>query len=184
MAKAEILMPFIKSWEGGYVNDQNDRGGATNEGVTIDTFRQVFGKDKTVSDLKNMTDAQWLTVFRKYYWNRWRADNINDQSIANLLVDWVWASGEYGITIPQAVMGVLTDGMVGGKTLGMVNAREPQELFAALWQRRKQFIENICNTRPANRIFYAGWMRRLNGIQYGYLKYNNGIKHYYGKDED
>ena len=50
------FIKFILSWEGGFVNDQRDSGGATNKGVTLSTFQTVFGKDKTVKDLKNITD--------------------------------------------------------------------------------------------------------------------------------
>ena len=40
------LKSFILSWEGGFVNDPRDPGGTTNKGITIVTFRSVFGKDK------------------------------------------------------------------------------------------------------------------------------------------
>lgn len=40
MAKIEPLSKFILSWEGGYVNNPNDKGGATNKGVTIATWRR------------------------------------------------------------------------------------------------------------------------------------------------
>ena len=39
MAKLEPLAKFILSFEGGYVNDPKDRGGATNMGVTIATWK-------------------------------------------------------------------------------------------------------------------------------------------------
>ena len=37
MANAKRLQPFILRWEGGFVNDPLDRGGATNKGITIGT---------------------------------------------------------------------------------------------------------------------------------------------------
>lgn len=45
MAKIDILAPFILSFEGGYVNDPHDKGGATNKGVTIAVWRK-YGYDK------------------------------------------------------------------------------------------------------------------------------------------
>ena len=36
---AQKLVPFILSWEGGFVNDPDDVGGATNKGITIATWR-------------------------------------------------------------------------------------------------------------------------------------------------
>lgn len=108
-------------WEGGFVNDPADAGGATNKGVTIGTFRQFYGKDATVEQLKNITDAQWMHIFKKGYWDRWKADEINSQKIADILVGWVWGSGVYGIKIPQRILGVKEDGIVGQKTLQAVN---------------------------------------------------------------
>jgi len=173
MAKAEILKPFILSWEGGFVNDPHDRGGATNKGVTIGTFRQVFGKDKTVADLKAITDEQWMTIFRKYYWDKWKADGINSQSIANLLVDWLWASGSYGVKIPQRVLGVSIDGIVGTKTIAAINGyKNEKELFTKLWKEREAFFTRIAV--GSQKKFLRGWLNRLNGIKYGKLVCNGG----------
>lgn len=173
MAKSEILKPFILSWEGGYVNDPYDKGGATNKGVTIATFRQVFGQNKTVTDLKNITDEQWMTIFKKYYWDRWKADQINSQSIANLLVDWVWASGNYGIKLPQKVLRVSIDGIVGPKTIAAINGYpNERELFVKLWKEREDFFKRI--GVGTQRKFLRGWLNRLNGIKYGKLVCNGG----------
>lgn len=171
MANAEILKPFILSWEGGFANVAGDRGGATNKGVTIATFRSVFGQSKTVNDLKNLTDDQWMLIFKKLFWNKWMADNIKSQDIANLLVDWVWASGAYGIKLPQKVLGVKIDGIVGNKTLAAINNYPNQrELFDKLWKERKEFFERIGKGTQAK--FLAGWLNRLNGIQFGQLRLN------------
>jgi lysozyme family protein len=45
MAKIEFLAPKIARWEGGFVNDKFDKGGATNMGITLATWKQV-GYDK------------------------------------------------------------------------------------------------------------------------------------------
>ena len=194
MAKSEVLKPFILSWEGGFVNDPADAGGATNKGVTIGTFRQVFGKDKTVADLKAMTDAQWHTIFKRYYWDKWKADQILDQSIANTVVDWVWASGQYGITNVQKLLGVAADGVVGPKTIAALDSKDAKKLFRDIYAARLSYYNRIIqasvqkyerkigrkSTRQeqlkyTNERFRKGWIRRLDGIQYGSLIYNNGL---------
>ena len=38
MADIKKLIPFLLKWEGGFVNDPVDLGGATNKGITIKTF--------------------------------------------------------------------------------------------------------------------------------------------------
>lgn len=166
MADYRKLKPFILRWEGGYTNDQADLGKQTNKGVTLSTYRSVFGKNKTVSDLKKITDEQWEFIFKKNYWDKWEADNIKDQNVANILVDWLWCSGSYGIKIPQMVLGVSADGIVGSKTIAAINARDGRELFDTIKQERKDFIDRICQTRPQNRKFKNGWLNRINSLAY------------------
>ena len=96
MAKLEPLAKFILSYEGGYVNDPHDLGGATNRGVTIATWK-AQGYDKNgdgkidVEDLKLISVEDAVGIMRRNYWNRWKADSIENQSLANALVDWTWA---------------------------------------------------------------------------------------------
>lgn len=166
MANHKILEPFIFKWEGGFVNDKDDLGGATNRGVTLATYRSVFGNMKTVKDLKRMTRVQWGVIFKKYYWDKWKADDIKDQNVANILVDWLWCSGSYGIKIPQKVLGVSIDGIVGSKTIAAINARDGRELFDTIKQERKDYIDRICQARPQNKKFKKGWLNRINSLDY------------------
>ena len=170
MANSSKLVPFILQWEGGFVNDPLDLGGATNKGVTIGAFTEYKKrkglKAPTVQDLKNISDEDWHAVFKGLYWDRWKADDIKNQAVANILVDWVWASGAHGIKIPQRLLGVTVDGIVGPKTLAAVNARNPRELFDMIKIARFDFIEDICKKRPANNKFKRGWMNRINDIAY------------------
>ena len=122
MANVYKLAPFILKWEGGFVNDPDDLGGATNMGVTIGTWKSC-GYDKDgdgdidVDDLRLLTREDVVNrVLKPHYWDRWKADLITSQSVANILVDWVWASGAHGIKIPQRLLGVTVDGHFGDDT--------------------------------------------------------------------
>lgn len=188
MAKVEKLVPFILKWEGGFVNDPVDRGGATNKGVTIGTFRSYRSKKglpaPSVQDLKDISDAEWMDILKTLYWDRWLADNIKNQSVANLLVDWVWGSGVHGIKIPQRILGVVQDGIVGPKTLAALNNMDEKEAFDKIWDARKKFFESIVNNSVAKykaenpdateatllkvtqKRFLRGWMNRLNDYRF------------------
>lgn len=176
MAKLDIIAPYILAWEGGFVNDPDDRGGATNKGVTLAVWCKQ-GYDKNGDDIIDVADLKLITakdatgILRKCYWNRWQADCIKSQSIANILVDWVWGSGKWGITIPQQMLGVTPDGVVGEKTIAALNERDPIAFFNALKMRRREFLQDICRKRPANYKFLRGWLNRLDGIKYGSLTY-------------
>ena len=172
MAKLEELLPFIEKWEGGYVNDPVDLGGATNMGVTIGTWKTV-GHDKDgdgdidVDDLKQISREDMKEcVLRPHYWNRCRADEIKSQAIANILVDWVWASGVTGIKQVQTLLGVKVDGIVGEKTLSAINSAQQRELFLRIKEARIEYVEHICTKRPANLRFRKGWLRRIADIKW------------------
>lgn len=178
MAKLEILAPFILGFEGKFANHPKDPGGATNRGVTIGTWRQV-GYDKDgdgdidVDDLKLLTEADAVNrVMRPHFWNRYQADRIKSQSVANILVDWLWASGKPAITKVQALLGVTVDGVVGEKTLAAINAQEPRAFFAKIHDLRVKFIEGVIANRPDSAVFRNGWMRRLDYIRFGALVHN------------
>ena len=179
MANVNQLAPFILKWEGGFVNDPADLGGATNMGVTIGAWKSC-GYDKDgdgdidVDDLRLLTREDVVNrVLKPHYWDRWKADLIASQSIANILVDWVWASGKNGIVIPQKILGVKPDGIVGIKTLAAINDFHNQELlFSSIKKARIDFIDTICAKRPANDKFKKGWLRRINSIGWDFLKNN------------
>lgn len=170
MADPKKLIPFILRWEGGFVNDPDDLGGATNKGITIGTFGE-YRKRKglpspTVQELKNLSENDWYKIFKTMYWDRWRGDEIKSQSVANILVDWVWASGVHGIRRPQTILGVAPDGVVGAKTIAALNAAYPERLFEAIKDDRARFIDEICKARPKNEKYRKGWMNRINAIKY------------------
>lgn len=170
MADMDLFVPFVLGWEGGFVDDPCDRGGATNMGVTLATWRSV-GYDKDGDGDIDVDDLRLLSredvaerVLRPHYWNRWRADEIRSQPVAEMLVDWVWASGRWGIVVPQRILGVAQDGVVEPRTLAAVNSADPRALFAEIKAARLRFVENIVRRDPSQRRFLRGWVNRIEAI--------------------
>lgn len=166
MADAKLMIPFIRRWEGGYVNDPDDKGGCTMMGVTIKTYQKYFGKDKTCDDLRNITDDEWLEIFKDGYWKPWKADEIKNQSIAQLVVDMGWGSGpKTAIKKVQACLGCKPDGIVGPKTLAALNQSPASGVFRKLWVMRYQWFHEIAKVGN-NKKFLRGWLNRLNDIKF------------------
>lgn len=174
MANSALLWPFIASYEGGFVNDPQDAGGATNRGITLSTWK-TYGRDKDgdgdidEADLRMMTAAEAEDIFRRRYWNACRADEIACQSVANALVDWLWCSGKPAIMAVQRAAGAKADGIIGPITIAAVNAMPGLTLFNRIQAARLAFLTEICQKRPANRKFLRGWQLRMEAIRYGSL---------------
>lgn len=171
MAEVKKLIPHILKYEGGYVNDPDDLGGATCKGVTFKTYKhycRVVGKPSpTIGDLKRLSDEEFTDILRTLYWSVCKADFIESQSIANMLVDWAWNSGNAtAIKHFQRVLGVKDDGVIGNVTLTAINSRSPLPLFGELRQARIDYLNGITKSRPANGKFIKGWLNRVNAIQF------------------
>ena len=174
MAEMNRLIPFILRWEGGYIEHKDDRGGATHRGVTLETYsqyREGRGLCKTTNlDLQMMTIGEWSYIFEILYWNRWLANKIRSQALANLLVDWVWMSGKWGIVLPQKILGVKEDGIVGRRTLRALNeasegATAERCLYEWMWETRRRFYHEIVRFNPTQSVFLVGWLNRLEALR-------------------
>ncbi|OAV70678.1 hypothetical protein Barb4_01163 [Bacteroidales bacterium Barb4] len=190
MTKEELLIPFYKKWEGGYVNNPADKGGETNRGVTLATWisagHDVAKKLPTVTvgrhvyenvtkSLYEMTDEQWLDIFTRLYFSKWKAEQIQSFPVAHMLVDWFYNSGRWGITIPQRLLEVEQDGKVGTKTIQAVNDRDGDVFFKELKEARIQFVTDIAKNHPSQKTFLGeervmGWKNRIVAIEELYYK--------------
>ena len=99
-------------------------------------------------------------------WDIWQADKINNQSIAEILVDWVWGSGKWGVVIPQRLLGLEDDGKVGAITLSHLNQANQKELFTSLFNARVKFLNDIVKNNPSQSKFIKGWLNRLNDFKF------------------
>lgn len=171
MADVNKLVPHILKWEGGFVNDPDDLGGATNKGVTFKTYKLYRNRKglpiPSVGDLKRLSDDEFTDILKTMFWDACRSDEINSQSVANAIVDWAWNSGTTTAAKEiQRVLGVKADGIIGNITLSAINSQSPLPLFYKIKAARVKYIERICKSRPENQKYYRGWMNRINDLQY------------------
>jgi len=168
MADFDKYATALKSWEGGFACDPADAGGATNKGITIGTFQQYINPNATVNDLRNMTDAQWRLIAKGCFWDKCKADKINNQSVAELIVDWCFNSGVGMIKKVQGIVGTKADGVVGPLTLNAINNNPNQKrLHYLIKSARAAYFADCVKNRSQNLKFYDGWINRLAALEYG-----------------
>lgn len=161
MAEFKEYAPKLLQIEGGFVNHPDDKGGITNLGITLTTFRQYCGAGKTIKDLRNMTYGTWCEIMKDLYWDKCLADEIENQAVAEIVVDWCVNSGTIGLRKVQEIVGVKPDGIAGPKTLDAINGADQKDLFDRIMSARNQFYVNIVKKNPSQRVFMNGWMNRL-----------------------
>ena len=186
MANIEKFIPILYRWETGitmkpgetiesaferakkvgFANDPDDTGGATMVGVTIGTYRSYCRykgwRNPTVQDLKNIPYKVWRDIVYTMFWNKWKADTIENQKVANMVVDWVWHSGAGTIKKVQSLLGVTADGIVGPKTIAKLNATP--DIVDKVYAARKAYFDNIVKNNPSQKKWLKGWMNRLNYV--------------------
>ncbi len=165
MSASNFLACFheTESFEGGYVDDPHDPGGATLKGVTQVTYSAWLKEHgRPNAPVRYASDADIQAIYREYFWNPVRGDDIYD-GLDLVIVDTGWGSGTHtAIRLLQESLGVAADGKFGPGTLAALDAH-----FGSA-----QLIDDVCNRRMAFfrslstwRYFGRGWTVRLNGIQ-------------------
>lgn len=184
----EKIIAFIQQHEGsGFAVVPGDAGGATCRGVTLATYRSVYGNNKTEEDLKRLTDAEWLYIFDRLFWNKMWCDEI-PLPIACAMADFAYNAGvPRAVKYAQAIAHTTADGVVGSKTINALRKQTSKAFVAEyLDMRRKYYLRLagfkddaehlwLARTRPAaikkaesaskQRKFIAGWLNRVNDLE-------------------
>ncbi len=165
--------------EGGFVDDPDDPGGATNFGVTIHTMRRL-GLDLTrdgvvdVADARALSRAQAVDIFVQHYFAKPGIAALPEALQASVFDMYVNA-GAQAVRILQSLLvkmdfALVVDGVIGPQTIGAGQdaARpNPIQLRDAYGVARRNYYFRLADRRPASRKYArtraggkGGWIRR------------------------
>lgn len=174
----EIARDIIRR-EGGFSNDPDDPGGATNYGVTIHTMRRL-GLDLTgdgrvsVADVRALTPEQAQQIFVEDYYFKPRIDTLPEPLQATVFDMYVNA-GSNAVRLLQELLrdmgyDLAVDGQIGPITRRTAYAAfsdAPDHLVDAYGIARRDYYYRIGDRRPASRKFATrrdggkgGWIKR------------------------
>ena len=160
-ANFQRSLSLVLKHEGGWADHPADPGGATNRGITIAVFREVYGKGKTVDDLKRITDEQVAHIYRTRYWAKVRGDDL-PAGLDYAVFDFAVNSGPArAAKYLQRIVGVMQDGVIGPQTLAAVAEHDPAKLITRLCDDRLAFLKGL-STWPT---FGKGWSRRVEDVR-------------------
>lgn len=178
MKTVEELAREIVQREGGFVNDRDDPGGATNWGVTIGTMT-ALGIDLNhdgrvdVADVKALKFQQAVDLFVNEYFYRPKLNVLPDElqpSVFDMQVN----SGSSAVRILQQVLvaqgfDVAADGAMGPQTLKAITAWakqvSPGTMRNAYGVARRDYYYRLADARPASRKY----ARRQDGGKGGWI---------------
>ena len=177
MKSVKDIAQDIVDREGGYVNDPDDPGGATNHGVTIHTLRRL-GLDLTgdgrvtTADVKVLTRAQAVDVFIEHYHKRAGLGALPDllqPSVFDMYVN----AGANAVKVLQRLLTDMgfpcdADGAIGAQTIRaaqMAQEAAPSHLADAYAIARRNYYYTLADARPASRKY----ARRRDGGKGGWI---------------
>jgi len=179
MPSVEEVAAQIVAREGGYVNDPDDPGGATNYGVTVGTMKALgldLNKDGRIdaADVRALTRAQAQQIFVEHYFKRPRLAELPD-SVQASVFDMYVNAGTNAVKILQrlvARMGFVAtaDGVIGPQTIAAAQdaaAAAPDHFADAYGIARRNYYYALADQRPASRKYArtkaggkGGWITR------------------------
>lgn len=147
---------LIMELEGGdrYTNDPQDPGGETKYGISKRAFPQ--------EDIKNLTQERAIGIYRDRYWDPIRGDRLPPQ-LALCVFDCAVNQGQgTAIRLLQCAVKAKEDGVMGDKTIHLVESVELKELLTDYLARRAhRYVLSEGYSK-----YGRGWLRRLFRVAY------------------
>lgn len=169
MTRFEESLAHVLRYEGGFVDNPSDPGGATNMGITRKTlarWRRISPWWKLPkSEVQTLKAAEAATIYRTLYWDRCRA-SLLAAGLDFAVFDFAVNSGPFrAIQQLQAIAGTSQDGIVGPLTLGALRDKIAESgigsVIRALSKSRLLFLSRLSSFSN----FGRGWRARVEDVQ-------------------
>lgn len=175
MVNFEPAFKLLMLYEGGYANNKKDKGGETYRGIARNYWPEWVGW-KLIDHIKEyeatrlnklnriMEQSESLNecvkmFYQKEFWNKNNLNLIDEQSVANFLLDFFVNSG-FGVSIIQKLVDVETDNVCGSKTIKAINdfcnKLGLKEALSEMVQARVSYLKSLAGFN----VFGDGWIRR------------------------
>jgi lysozyme family protein len=177
MQDIRVLAEQIVAREGGFVDDPDDPGGATNFGVTIHTMRRLgvdVNGDTRIdrADVKALTRGQAVDIYVDHYYRRTGIGQLPEALQASVFDMYVNA-GANAVKILQKLLIQMgfpcdPDGQIGPQTVAAAAAAQRAaagHLADAYGIARRNYYYALADARPASRKF----ARRRDGGKGGWI---------------
>ena len=147
--------------EGGWADHPKDPGRATMKGVTIGVYAQFKGRKVTKDELRNISDADLRTIYRRNYWDKVRGDDL-PTGLDLVAFDGAVNSGpSRGARWLQHGVGALPDGKIGPETVRAATVTNAAQAIGRACDARLSFLRSLKTWAT----FGKGWSSRVEDIR-------------------
>lgn len=172
--------------EGGFVNNRNDSGGATNFGISCKFLKSLCEKDNIllssfdkdgdgkigVSDIKNLTKEDAIYLYRNFFWEKYNFHLLPPIILVQKVFETsVNMGAKPAIKNLQKSINVflptdsklIVDGIIGDKTIQAINILESkcEKILSNFIQNAIAHYRLLVKQYPKNAQFLNGWINRL-----------------------
>lgn len=167
--RINYILDEILENEGGFVNHPNDKGGATNFGITQKTLSQFLGKAASVDDVRLMPVSLAKDIYLKYYLIPAQIEMFFpsiDLIFADMVVNHGLGNATRILQKSCVALGsdIKIDRKLGRKTIFAANnlLQEGKPIVKELCNQRAAFFKGIVNRFNNQKLFLKGWLVRAN----------------------
>lgn len=153
-----------------FTNDPKDPGGPTKFGVTQKAYAAHLGREVPDYEIENLPEELAKEFYRERYWQPLRCHEMKSEAIATCIFD----SGVlYGVgttaKITQLAISrcggtVKFDGILGEKTVALINAVREGDFLKAFHALLIERIDHVIRINPDEEKFRNGWTNRADRL--------------------
>ncbi len=155
----DTMLSYVLQYEGGYVNDPYDRGGATNKGITQSTYNSwLKSQGLPAKDVRNITDSEVKEIYYKNYY------------VAS-------GASEYSKTNPQLAFAIFDAAVNHGVYKAKDMLKKSGGDVDKFMEIRKNYYIAIVANNPSQKRFAKGWQNRWNKV-YSVINPNHQYENY------
>lgn len=163
----EACLEAVLKHEGGYSDHPSDPGGATNKGITLETYQHFKGSQYvTKAQLKTIPDWDVSIIYRRMYWDKVNGDKL-PLGLDYAVFDFAVNSGPgRAVKVLQGLLNVPRDGAIGQETLKKIAETDMLFLINSYRSARHAFLIGLTTFG----VFGKGWTRRVEDVEQTAIK--------------
>ena len=169
----------VSSKSTGYVDHPLDKGGATKFGISLsfvvdtndlESFDTNNDFILNKEDIKNLTFEQAVLAYKKYFWDYYNLDEVEDNKKCFLIFDSAVNHGHKGATkliqktLNELGYSLTVDGIYGPKSKAALIDSPVSEFISVFQEKRAALYKAIVKNNPSQNVFLKGWLNRINNI--------------------